>query len=41
MESQPQNPDFRNYPENFNPLFTDEFFLPALYKKLGMVKSLY
>ena len=29
MESQPQNPEFRNNPENFHPCFKKQAFLPA------------
>ena len=25
MESQPQNPEFRNYPENFHPCINETF----------------
>ena len=27
MESQPQNPEFRNNPENFTHAFSDEFLI--------------
>ena len=35
MESQPQNPEFRNNPENFLPCYTsgsDKLFLCSMYK---------